>query len=91
MTPPFDPSVPEQSNFAWLVGQFIDVISVLVAVVFAATFVVLLWKIIQGFIIGGGDEFKITEAKKGMLAAVIMLIIMAAIWGIVALLRSSII
>jgi hypothetical protein len=84
-----DPNVPSNLNFAWLVGETIDIIAVLVALVFATTFVVLLWKIVQGFIINGADAYEMKEVKTNILAAVIMLIVMVAVWGIVALVQSS--
>ena len=84
-----DPSIPSDTNFAWLVAQFIDIISVLVAVIFATVFVVLLWKIMQGFITNGADAYNMKEVKVNILAAIIMLIVMVSVWGIVALITSS--
>jgi len=87
--PNVDPNVPADANFAWLVGQTIDIIAVLVALIFATAFLVLLWKIMQGFIVNGADAYAMKEVKTNILAAVIMLIVMASVWGIVALVRSS--
>jgi hypothetical protein len=78
------------SDFKWLVGQFIDIIDVFVLFIFAITFVVLAWKIVSTWIIGGGDATKVEEGKNVVLVGVIVLVVMASIWGIVALLKSSI-
>lgn len=86
--PPFDAAT---SDFAWLTGQVSEIINIFVIVIFTLTFVFMLWQIINGFIISGGDQAKVAEAKKTIGFSFLILITMSAIWGIVALLRTSII
>jgi len=86
--PPFN---AESSDFIWLLGQFGEIVYVLIFVVFAVTLVAIMWQIINAWIIHGGESTKVTEGKKTILIGIIVLTIMSAIWGIVALLRSSII
>ncbi|MFT7507453.1 MAG: hypothetical protein ACI92I_000603 [Acidimicrobiales bacterium] len=77
------------NNFADLVAKFIEIISLIVPIIFALTFVVLAWGIIKAWIINGGDENSVEEGKKIALAGVIALVIMFGIWGILAVLRNS--
>lgn len=76
-------------DFAWLLAQFTEIIDVLVLVVFAVTFTIVLWQIINAWIIHGGNAMKVEEANKTIFIGVVVLVIMASVWGIVALLRSS--
>ena len=66
-----------------------DIIDILVIVVFAVTFVVFTWQIINAWIIHGGDATKVEEGKKVILIGIIVLVVMTSVWGIVALLRTS--
>lgn len=84
---PFDKN---SSDFAWLVGQFTDIFSVLVSLIFALTFTVILWQIANGWILNGGNETKQKEARTTIVIGVVALVVMASVWGIVALLQSSI-
>lgn len=90
MEPTLTP-VGDGRDFTWLVSQFLEIISLLVVVVFAFAFVFLLWQIISGFVLNGGDTSKTSEAKKSIGFSFLVLIVMAAVWGIVAILRTSII
>ncbi|MDC1205657.1 hypothetical protein N8083_02305 [Candidatus Pacebacteria bacterium] len=76
-------------TFAGLVGKFLEIINVLVLVVFAVTLVILVWQMINAWIIHGGESTAIEEGKKTILTGFIVLIVMASVWGIVALLQGS--
>ncbi|MFT5849805.1 MAG: hypothetical protein ACI9H6_000624 [Patiriisocius sp.] len=77
------------NNFADLVGVFINLISLLVPIIFALTFLVLAWGIIKAWIINGGDENSVEEGKKIAVAGIVALVFMFGIWGILQLLQSS--
>lgn len=76
-------------DFASLVGELLNIINTLVIVVFVLTFVFMCWQIITGFIINGGDQYKTEEARKTIGFTFLMLFVMAAVWGLVALLRTT--
>lgn len=76
-------------NFSSLVDVFIDIISLLVPLVFSLTFIVLMWGIIKAWILNAGDTAEIEKGKKLVIVGIIVLVIMSGIWGILALLRSS--
>jgi len=77
------------SNFASLVGQFIELISMVVPILFALVIVYLSWGIIKAWVINGGDEASVEEGKKVALVGVIALVFMFGIWGILAILQNS--
>jgi len=77
------------SNFAGLVGQFIELISMVVPILFALVIVYLSWGIIKAWVINGGDEASVEEGKKVALVGVIALVFMFGIWGILAMLQAA--
>ncbi len=80
----------ENSNFASLVSQFIELISMVVPILFALVIVFLSWSIIKAWVINGGDEASVEEGKKVALLGVIALVVMFGIWGILAMLQAAI-
>lgn len=76
-------------NFSDIVEMFIGLISSLIPLIFAITLLVIVWKVAQAWIIGGGDETKIEEGKKTIMVGVLVLVVMTGIWGILEILRSS--
>ena len=77
-------------NFNDLVNLFTDLLMLVVPVIFGLTLLFLTWGIISAWIINVGDETKVKEGKQIALIGVIALVIMSALWGILALLQTSI-
>lgn len=77
------------ANFGDLVNKFIELIMLLVPLVFGLTLLVLIWGIINAWIINGGDEGKIAEGRQIAFAAVIALVVMTGVWGILRILQAS--
>lgn len=77
------------NNFNDLVNFFIDLILLLIPVIFGLTLLVLVWTIIDAWVINAGDEGKVSEGKSRALAGVIALVFMSGIWGILAMLQRS--
>lgn len=77
------------NDFSDLVATFIEMISLLIPLIFALTFLIIVWKVIDAWIINGGDESKIEEGKKTILVGILALVVMSGIWGILAVLQSS--
>lgn len=76
-------------NFSDLVNAFIGIISLLIPLVFAATLLLIVWKVIDAWIINGGDESKVEEGKNTAVVGIIALVVMSGIWGILHILQSS--
>ena len=76
-------------DFKDLVFTLTDLINLIIPLIFAVTLVVVVWKITQAWIIGGGDPQSVEAGKNTVLVAVIALVVMTSIWGIVRLLQSS--
>ena len=85
-TPPVTPT-----TFAELVNFFIDIINSLIVLIFALAFIVMMWKIIDTWIIHADNDTKRDEGKAIALTAVIVMVIMASIWGILSFLKASLI
>lgn len=77
-------------NFASLVAHFISILSSLIPLIFSFALLVIVWKIVDVWIINAGDANKIEEGKKVVLVSIIVLVIMSGIWGILQLLRASV-
>ncbi len=82
MTPP--------TTFAGLVNVFLDIITNLVFLLFAVTFIFFVWQMIKMWIINGGDESAVADGKQVLLATIIGLVVMSGLWGILALIRNGV-
>jgi hypothetical protein len=77
------------NNFADLVDAFIEIISLAIPLIFTLTLIIIVWKVIDAWIINGGDESKVEEGKNTILVGVFALVVMSGIWGILSILQSS--
>ncbi len=83
-------NIMNMNSFSDLVVKFIEIISMLVPIVFALTFLVIVWGVIKAWIINAGDENSVAEGKNIAIVGTIGLVFMFGIWGILAILKASI-
>ena len=83
------PTTP--TTFGELVNFFIGIINSLILVLFALAFLVLIWKMIDTWIIHADDEKKREDGRTTAITAVLVMVVMVSIWGILSLLQASII
>ena len=76
-------------DFAWLVGKFLEIINLIIPLIFALALGVFIWGLMNAWILGGGDQARVDKGKKVALAGVIGLVVMAGVWGIIAILQST--
>lgn len=76
-------------DFRSIVDILLGLIGLIVPLLFTIALLVFLWGIANAWIIGGGDSASVEKGKKIALAGIIGLIVMSAVWGIVALIRAS--
>ncbi|MEY3783982.1 MAG: hypothetical protein RLZZ230_304 [Candidatus Parcubacteria bacterium] len=81
--------MPTPTTYAGLIAGIIDIINIIIPALFGFVFVFFIWKIIDAWVINGGDETKQTEGKQYAVAAVIVFVLMVSAWGIVKMLKSS--
>lgn len=79
----------QDATFSTLVGRLLEIVSIFVLVVFALALLVIIWKIISAWVLNAGDEGKREEGKKTVVFAFVVLVVMASVWGIVALLGNG--
>lgn len=77
-------------NFAELVDVFLGFISLLVPLIFALVLLVLVWRVVDAWVLNADNPGKVEEGKKFALWSVLVLVVMSSIWAIVSLLRASI-
>lgn len=77
-------------NFAEVVDVFLDFVSLLVPLIFSVALLVIVWRIVDAWVLHADEPTKVEEGKQYALWGVLVLVVMSALWGIVALLRSSI-
>jgi hypothetical protein len=80
----------EPQNFSDLVSVFIDLITLVLPLIFSITLLVIIWRVVNTWILNVDNESKREEGRNTILVGVIVLVVMSGIWGIVALLRYSI-
>lgn len=76
-------------NFAELVDVFLDLISLIVPLIFSLALLVIVWRIIDAWVLNPGDQKKIDEGKMYAFWGVLVLVAMSVIWAVVRILRSS--
>ena len=77
------------ADFKGLVAVFLDIIDVLVLFVFGITLLAFLWGMTRSWILGAGDAEQIKKGKSIALTSVVVMVVMASVWGILALLRAT--
>lgn len=78
------------TSYSELVTFIIGFINILIPALFAVVFLYFIWKVIDSWVINGGDQAKVEEGKQYATAAVIAFVVMISAWGIVAMIKSSI-
>ena len=76
-------------TYGGLVDMVVGFINILIPAMFALFFVYLVWKMIDSWVLHAGDPAKVAEGKMFAVTAVIVLVVMISVWGIVAMIRSS--
>ena len=69
--------------------MLIGFISMLIPVLFALTILFLSWSLIKAWVINGGDQGSVEEGKQVAIAGVVALVVMVGVWGIIAIIQSS--
>lgn len=77
-------------NFAELVDLFIGLLSLIVPLIFTLAMLFIIWKVVDSWVLNADNTAKVDEGKQYVLWGVLVLVVMSAIWGILALLRGSI-
>ncbi len=77
------------TSFRELVNVFVGIINLLIPFLFTVVFVFMIWKIIDAWVLNVGDEKKRSEGKLYVIAAVLALVLAVSTWGIISLLRQS--
>lgn len=77
------------TDYKSLVAFFVDLINSAVPVLFTIVFLYFVWKVVDAWVINGGDEKRVEEGKQYVTAAVVTFVIMISVWGIVALVKTS--
>ena len=69
-------------TFAKIIGNIEAILKQIIELLFLVATVVFLWGVIQ-YVIAGGDEKKVVQAKQQIIYGLIGLFVMVALWGIV--------
>lgn len=83
------PAPTTPTTFSELVTFALGFIQTFIGLIFVLVFVVIVWKIIDAWIIHGDESASRESGRSVAVTGVIILAIMAAIWGILALLQAS--
>lgn len=78
------------TTFAELVAFFVSFINIIIAFLFSLAFLVLMWKVVDAWILHADDEGKRAEGRTMAVTAAIVMVVMVSIWGILGLLQRSV-
>ena len=76
-------------TLAELVAFLLGIVNSLIPLLFAVVFLIIIWKIIDAWIIHADDPGSREEGRTVAIIGVVVLVIMISIWGILSLLRNS--
>lgn len=79
------------TDFKSLVGLFLGIMNTFIYIIFALTILVLIWGILRAWVMGGDDAHKVENGKKLVLVGIITLVIMTSLWGILQVVRTSLV
>ncbi len=77
------------NTLADLVNHIIGLINLMIPVLIAVAFLVIVWKLVDSWIINAGDEKKHAEGRVTLTVGIIVLAIISSLWGILAILRAG--
>lgn len=83
-------SAATPTDFKGVVNFILGYITLLVQLIFGITFIVIMWGVVNAWIINAGNAEKREAGQMIALWGVIGLAVMAGVWGLVALLRTSV-
>jgi len=79
----------DSRTFSGVVNTVLKINQYLIYFIFTLTFLVLIWTVINTWIINVGDETSVAKGKKIVTVGIIVLVVMSGMWGILAILRST--
>lgn len=77
------------STLAELVAFFLGIINSLIPLLFGVVFLVIVWKLIDAWILHADDATSREEGQTIAITGVVVMVIMVSVWGILNLLKNS--
>lgn len=84
MTPATTPTTLSE-----LVAFFLGIINSLIPLLFAVVFLVIMWKLVDAWILHADDPSSREEGRTIAMTGVIVMVVMVSVWGILNLLKNS--
>ena len=82
------PATP--TTFAELVTFLLGLINQIIPLIFGLVFLFIVWKLIDAWIIHADDDTKREEGRTIAITGMLVLVLMASIWGILSMLKHTI-
>lgn len=82
-------SADTPTSYAGLVDMLIGFINVLIPAMFAVVFIIIVWRVIDAWILHAGDPAKREEGRRMAITAIIVMVVAVSVWGIVQMIRRS--
>lgn len=79
----------QPTTFSEFVNIIIDITNTAVPVIISLTLFYFLWRVIDAWIINGGDEKKVEEGKQTIVVGFVVIFLMLALWSVVGFFRTS--
>ena len=76
-------------DFSGFVQLLLTIINTAIPALFAVTLAVVFWQVVKTWVISGGDPNSIKTGKSTIVVAIIALTVMASVWGLVNVLKTS--
>lgn len=76
-------------NFVDFLSVLNGIVGLLIPIVFALTFLTILWGIVKAWIFHSDDTSSVESGKRLVIVGILVLVVMTSIWGIVRMLQSG--
>jgi hypothetical protein len=77
------------TSFSELTLGIIELINIVIPLVFGVVLVYIFWKVIDAWVINGGDQAKRQEGRQLLLIGVLVFVLMIVTWGVVTLIKTA--
>ena len=79
------------TTFAGLVSFLLGIINMIIPLLMGLGFVFIIWKLVDAWIIHADDPSKLEEGRTIAITGAVVFVIMVSIWGILSILRHSLV
>ncbi len=76
-------------TFATVLGSFNGIFNGIITLLISLIVFFIIWRVVTAWFIGGGDPKEVERGRQSVFVGLIVLVVVIGMWGIVALVRTT--